>query len=325
MILAAGLAASGAWGAGVADAPSFSRYAVILERQPFGVAPPAAAAAAPTGPAAADSFVSHVRLTALMQEEGGAVRVGFVDRAQKDKAYMLGVGESEDDYQVLEADLEAELARIRKGSEEQWLSLKAPGAAAPPVRAAAEAASPQPVRLSEIRPGPTASPLAPVRAPLPNLAGLRRASRYAAIRRAELEREKLEAEARKRGVWHEPPADGDDGADETPVAGITLPASDGGDDEDDGADEADEGDDVEISADGWDDEDDDDGDEAVDDEEVVREAEIQAHLQNYQKELIRQGLPPLPVPLTPKTDRELVAEGVLPALPPPPPGEDETE
>jgi hypothetical protein len=39
-------------------------------------------------------------------------------------------------------------------------------------------------------------------------------------------------------------------------------------------------------------------------------------LQSYQKELIKQGLPPLPIPLTAQTDAELVKEGVLPALAP---------
>lgn len=40
--------------------------------------------------------------------------------------------------------------------------------------------------------------------------------------------------------------------------------------------------------------------------------ELEAHLQNYQMEVIRQGLPPLPVPLTPEMDQQLVNEGVLP-------------
>jgi hypothetical protein len=39
---------------------------------------------------------------------------------------------------------------------------------------------------------------------------------------------------------------------------------------------------------------------------------LQAHLQEYQMEVIRQGLPPLPIPLTPEMDQRLVEEGVLP-------------
>lgn len=41
-------------------------------------------------------------------------------------------------------------------------------------------------------------------------------------------------------------------------------------------------------------------------------AELQKHLENYQLEVIRQGLPPLPIPLTPEMDRQLIQEGVLP-------------
>ncbi len=40
--------------------------------------------------------------------------------------------------------------------------------------------------------------------------------------------------------------------------------------------------------------------------------ELEKHLQNYQMEVIRQGLPPLPIPLTPEMDQQLVNEGVLP-------------
>lgn len=40
--------------------------------------------------------------------------------------------------------------------------------------------------------------------------------------------------------------------------------------------------------------------------------ELTKHLQDYQMEVIRQGLPPLPIPLTPEMDAKLVNEGVLP-------------
>ncbi len=42
--------------------------------------------------------------------------------------------------------------------------------------------------------------------------------------------------------------------------------------------------------------------------------ELERHLQNYQMEVIRQGLPPLPVQLTPDRDAQLVAEGFLPPV-----------
>ncbi len=42
--------------------------------------------------------------------------------------------------------------------------------------------------------------------------------------------------------------------------------------------------------------------------------ELTKHLHEYQMEVIRQGLPPLPIPLTPEQDAQLVAEGYLPPV-----------
>ena len=41
---------------------------------------------------------------------------------------------------------------------------------------------------------------------------------------------------------------------------------------------------------------------------------LEQHLQEYQMEVIRTGLPPLPVQLTPERDAQLVAEGFLPPV-----------
>ncbi len=43
-------------------------------------------------------------------------------------------------------------------------------------------------------------------------------------------------------------------------------------------------------------------------------AVLERHLQEYNLQAIREGLPPLPIPLTPEQDAQLVAEGVLPPL-----------
>lgn len=43
-------------------------------------------------------------------------------------------------------------------------------------------------------------------------------------------------------------------------------------------------------------------------------AALEEHLQNYQMEVLRQGLPPLPVQLTPDRDAQMVAEGLLPPV-----------
>ena len=47
-------------------------------------------------------------------------------------------------------------------------------------------------------------------------------------------------------------------------------------------------------------------------EEERRKQEIQESLRRYQMDVIRAGLPALPVPLTKEMDDQLVAEGVLP-------------
>lgn len=47
-------------------------------------------------------------------------------------------------------------------------------------------------------------------------------------------------------------------------------------------------------------------------EQEQRHAEIRKNLQDYQMEVIRTGMPPLPVPLTQEMDDQLVSEGILP-------------
>lgn len=47
-------------------------------------------------------------------------------------------------------------------------------------------------------------------------------------------------------------------------------------------------------------------------QQAQRREEIQENLRQYQMDVIRAGLPPLPVPLTKQMDEQLVAEGILP-------------
>ncbi|MEN8255738.1 MAG: hypothetical protein ABFR33_09755 [Verrucomicrobiota bacterium] len=47
-------------------------------------------------------------------------------------------------------------------------------------------------------------------------------------------------------------------------------------------------------------------------EQQRRREEVRANLQDYQMEVIRSGMPPLPIPLTQEMDDQLVSEGVLP-------------
>jgi hypothetical protein len=47
---------------------------------------------------------------------------------------------------------------------------------------------------------------------------------------------------------------------------------------------------------------------------AIQRAQVQQSLREYQMEVLRQGMPPLPVQLTPEQDDQLVQEGVLPPL-----------
>lgn len=47
-------------------------------------------------------------------------------------------------------------------------------------------------------------------------------------------------------------------------------------------------------------------------EQAAKRKEVRENLQQYQMEVIRAGMPPLPIPLTEEMDNQLVKEGVLP-------------
>lgn len=47
-------------------------------------------------------------------------------------------------------------------------------------------------------------------------------------------------------------------------------------------------------------------------EKAAKRAEVQENLRQYQMEVIRAGMPPLPIPLTKDMDDQLVSEGILP-------------
>tara|TARA_X000000950_G_scaffold201614_1_gene242722 strand:+ start:2510 stop:3247 length:738 start_codon:yes stop_codon:yes gene_type:complete len=52
--------------------------------------------------------------------------------------------------------------------------------------------------------------------------------------------------------------------------------------------------------------------ELTPEQQKVRREEIQENLRQYQMEVIRAGMPPLPIPLTKEMDDQLVTEGILP-------------
>ena len=205
----------------------FARYAIILEREPFGapvaapVAPPASSLVAPP-----DSFIKTLRMCAITESEGG-LRVGLVDlKSAPPKSYFLYIGDVEDGVELVEADYAKERARLRKGSEEYWISMSADAQGGGG--------------------GGGGSAAATVSANEPS------AKRLTYAERLRRRREADEAEqARLRELAARP---------------VPTP-------------------------------------EALD-----------AQLKKFQMDVIRNGEPPLPIPLTPEMDDQLVAEGVLPPL-----------
>ena len=191
-----------------ADDEGFKRYQLILDKQPFGQVPPEADVIQVP---ASQSFARNLRLSMLFEGPDGTTRAGIIDNASK-KSYILRIGEPQDGLEMVEADIKASEAMLRKGNEVALFKL--------------EAAAGEPISRSEQS---------------------SRQSSYSERRRALLQ--KVE-EQRKEA---EPP----------PQPLLTGEA-------------------------------------------------LKKHLENVQMDAIRNGLPPLPLPLTPEMDAQLVREGVLP-------------
>ncbi|MDZ8119602.1 hypothetical protein [Pontiella agarivorans] len=60
--------------------------------------------------------------------------------------------------------------------------------------------------------------------------------------------------------------------------------------------------------------------ELTPEEQAAKREEVRENLRQYQMEVIRQGMPPLPIPLTQEMDDQLVEEGILPPSGPAAPG-----
>ena len=216
------LAASVALGESAAEPQGFERYAVILDRKPFGALPAEPAAVSPN----VEMIARIWRLSALIETDTG-IRAGLVN-IQNHSNFFLGVGESEEDVELISADYESEEAVVRIGSEMIVIKLQS-GEAKPVSPTEQRARSPRGA-------APAAATVVPVAVPSP-------ASTSAPPRLSYAERR----QARR------PPAP-----------------------------------------------------------PRFRPGEVEQHLQEYQTEVIRQGAPPLPIPLTPAQDEQLVSEGVLP-------------
>ena len=265
---------------------SFDRYGVILERKPFGVeivAPPSLPPVVPP----AESVVNQIRMSAVIRDEDGTLRVGLVD-LKSNHNYMLRIGETMDGIEVMEADYARERARLRRGPEDYWVSMFGGSNRFERVLESAVSVTASEPALSE-------SVATAVEAPAVDQKlsyAKRRQQREEARLRFELERlrqqEEQKAKIAARGAARQteggmnPPTviragKGRAGTNDVELA---LAAVFG------------ETNKLELS-----------------NEEIVQ------LLQEYQKELIRSGQTPLPIPLTPETDKELVEEGLLPPQP----------
>jgi hypothetical protein len=104
---------------------TFNRYQPILDRQPFGEVRPDPSATAPpkdTGPVA-PPFTKDLKMCAITEDATG-IQVGFVNVAMKPpKSYLLRIGEMEDFIELVDADYTEEMALLRKGEEEHYISM----------------------------------------------------------------------------------------------------------------------------------------------------------------------------------------------------------
>ncbi len=273
---------------GFSEPVPFDRYGVILDRKPFGdetvpepLQDPAALQVPPE-----KSFTAKFKIVAVTRNSAGVVQVGLVD-LKSNRSTLLGVGDTIEGVEVLDADYVTEKARLRRDPEDYWVSMIGGSNHFELVRKEAPAtvaAAPQP-------PAPVVSGAG---GKLMRTAGRRssyaerRQSREEARIRAELER-LLALEAKRISASKT-------NAPATSVASVRAAKTKV---KDTGT----------VSASG----------KALmdmlgqmEDSEMTPE-EVNAYLQEYQKELIRAGQTPLPIPLTPETDQALVEEGVLPA------------
>lgn len=270
-----------AQGLRAADEPArFDRYGIILDRKPFGSESlPQPDVPRPVVPPD-QSFTAKFKIVGVTRNSQGVVQVGLVD-LKSNRSTLLGIGDSIEGVEVVEADYAAERARLRREPEDYWVSMKGGSNHFEIVRKDAPAPEPS-AGVAPTAPGRG------VRAAVPRSSyAARRQSREEARIRRELELLKAQEADRLRQSSTSEEA--------RTVASVRAGK---------GTSEAS----AAISATG----------KALlerlskaEDAELSPE-EVGALLQEYQKELIRSGQPPLPIPLTPETDRQLVEEGVLP-------------
>lgn len=228
------LVASIALAVAAEDPPEFARYQAILDRQPFGAPPPAPAVGTETP---ADSPLSSLRVSAIIESLSGVRRVGLVDE-RSGRSYFLAPGESDDGLELISIQFEEETATLRW--QGQTATLRLQGGPSSPAAPGARGGVVIPGRAIPGAGQPTVG--------AGNLELMRQ--RGPPFRR------------RPPQTMPQTPEQGTAGAPAAPP----RPSPE----------------------------------------------EVERQLQQMQMDAIRRGLPPLPIPLTPEMDEQLVREGVLP-------------
>lgn len=115
------LAGTAAWAATPAVRP-FADYQVILDRQPFGTPPEAAAEPERVIPVG-ESFAASLQLSGIYELEDGNLRVAITDK--KDNSYFTLVlgGEPERGIELLDVDYDQEKAVLQKDGQAVELSM----------------------------------------------------------------------------------------------------------------------------------------------------------------------------------------------------------
>ena len=101
------------------ETPSFDRYNVIIERNPFGeISPPDVQTAIP----ASESFVKHLELRAII-DDGSKIRVAFLNKKSKKTLYMT-IGEVVDGIKLVSVNYDVEEVILSKGDKNALFTLK---------------------------------------------------------------------------------------------------------------------------------------------------------------------------------------------------------
>jgi len=298
---AVGILVVGAEGTSVELSP----YHVILDRKPFGSeTPPAPAAGGGPGAAIAEPFVKFIKISAFVRDDfSPIIRVGLVD-TRNNQSYLLAEGESQDGIKLIRADFDHERGLISKDNVAYWLSMDGTyNLESEEESKPTPVPEPAPPEQSEVPSPPVTPPIStPQKPPRADVSGIRGSvvspiipgvnstavaptTGATAQRRTLTERRHMIEEIRKRRAELIQSRNSPGEATEAEPTSASSPQSPP----------------AETPAPS--------GSEIP---PPLQGTEMEHQLQEYQLQAIREGREPLPIPLTPEVDEQLVHEGVLP-------------